>query len=142
VRVKKLAGPARRGYLLVELSMATMLLAVAMVLTVQLLGWTASERRAVERHERAVQEAANLMERLTALPWDRATPEAAAAVQLSPSSRQALPGCELTASVVSLGTDPPAKRIRVLIRWRNRSGVFEAPVRLTAWIYRSGRAQP
>lgn len=132
----------RRGYVMVELVMATLLLAAAMVLTVQILGWLASERRAADRRERAALEAANLMEHLTAQPWDAITPEAAGALELSSSAHQALPGAELKATVTRTEGDPPAKRIGIALRWRNRSGQFEAPVRLTAWVHSPGRARP
>ena len=67
----------RRAFTAVEVALAVFLMAVAMTATVQVLGWVASERRAVERRQWAVQEVANLMERLTAAPWERVTPESA-----------------------------------------------------------------
>ena len=67
----------RRGaFAAIELTVATILLVVAMTLAVQALGWVAAERRATERRAAAVREAANLMERLTARPFDQITPEA------------------------------------------------------------------
>ena len=44
----------RRGSLLVEVAMATVLLMIGMTLTVKVLGWVALERRAAERRQRAV----------------------------------------------------------------------------------------
>ncbi|HEX8202509.1 MAG TPA: prepilin-type N-terminal cleavage/methylation domain-containing protein, partial [Isosphaeraceae bacterium] len=61
-----IATSPRRGFTLVEMAAAAAILMVAMTLTVQLVGWVATERRAAEQRTRAIQEAANLMERLTA----------------------------------------------------------------------------
>ena len=67
----------RRAFTMVEVTLLAFLLAVAMTTTVQVLGWVATQRRAVERRQWAIQEVANLMEHLTAEPWDRVTPDSA-----------------------------------------------------------------
>ncbi len=67
----------RRGSLLAEVTMSTVLLVIIMGMTVKVLGWVALERRAAERREQAVVEVANLMERLAAHPYDEVTPELA-----------------------------------------------------------------
>jgi prepilin-type N-terminal cleavage/methylation domain-containing protein len=133
-------GP-RRGFTLIEIAVSVVLLAAAMMLTVQVLGWVASGRRASERRQWAAQEAANVMERFTALPWERISPESARAVTLSPEARQGLPHEELAVSVDDQDGGR-SKRVSVRIRWRNRAGEWDAPVRLTAWVYRHGRAAP
>ena len=117
------------------------LVAVAMTATVQVLGWVAHERRAVERRQWAVQEVANLMERVSALPWDQVTPESARALALSEAVRGKLPGPELTIEVDPKDAERGTKRLAIRLRWRNRSGAWEAPVRLTAWIARQGGAR-
>ncbi len=117
--------------------MATVLLVVAMTLTVKVLGWAAHDRRTAERRERAVVEAANVMERISAQPFEQLTPELAGRVTLSEAARESLPGAELAVDLQSGdGTGPAglaAKRIAVRLRWRGRSGSWEAPVRLTSW---------
>lgn len=129
---------ARRGLTLVEITIAVFLLAVSMTLTVRVLGWVASERRAGERRQCATREAANVVEHLTALPWERVTADTARSLTLSDTARMSLPSGELNATV-----DEPAggdaKRVSVRIRWRNRGGDWDAPVRLTAWTFRAGR---
>jgi type II secretory pathway pseudopilin PulG len=123
------AKSARRaGFLLGELLITVILLAVAMTVAVRLVGWVALEQRAAERRERALMEASNLLERL-----------AAARAALSPAAQQALPGAELKVEVTEVDSPLPAKRLRVQVRWRDRSGGFEAPIRLTTWVYRPGR---
>jgi prepilin-type N-terminal cleavage/methylation domain-containing protein len=133
------AAPRRRreGFTLVEIMAAAVMLAVAMSLMLELVGWVARERRASERRQRAVQEAANVMERLTARAWDDLDEEGVAGLELSPPSRKALPGGELKVAVAAAeGTG--LKRVEVSVRWRNRSGEPEAPVRLVSWVSRRG----
>ncbi len=114
------------------------MLMIGMSLAVKVLGYAALQRRAAEQRQRAVQEAANVMERLTAYPFDEVTPERARAVSISPATLQSLPGAKLAVEVAPTqpGPGPSAKRIAVRLRWRNRAGDWEAPVRLTTWIER------
>ena len=128
----------RRGFTMVEITASVVLLATAMSLTVQLLGGLAAERRAAERRLCAVQEAANLMERVAARPWEEVTPEGLRTVSLSPGALRALPGAELEAAVDDASAGRGEKRIDLRLRWRDRAGTWTAPVRLTAWIYRQG----
>ena len=82
----------RRGFTMVEITASVVMLATAMSLTVQLLGGLAAERRAAERRLCAVQEVANLMERVAARPWGEVTPESLRAVSLSPAAHPGPPG--------------------------------------------------
>ena len=128
----------RRGSLLVEVAMAAVLLMIAMTLTVKVLGFVALERRASERRQRALVEVANLMERITAHPFDEVTPELAGRLTLSPPARQSLPDSELAVDVAGSEPGPgrSAKRIAIRLRWRGPDGEWVAPVRLTSWIER------
>jgi Tfp pilus assembly protein PilV len=128
--------PRRRGgFTMVEVAASAFLLAAAMTLTVQVLGWVAAERRAADRRQCAVQEVGNLMEHLAARPWDRLSPEAIRDVAMGEAARRRLPGAELSVSVDE-SRGPDAKRIALRLRWRNRAGTWEAPVRLAAWVFR------
>jgi hypothetical protein len=128
----------RRGSLLVEVAMAAALLMVAMSLTIKVLGFVAHERRASERRQRALVEVANLMERITAYPFDEVTPGLAAKLTLSPAGRQSLPDSGLAVDVA--GSEPgagrSARRIAIRLRWHGPDGEWVAPVRLTSWIER------
>ena len=132
----------RRGFTLLELSVACVLLAAAMVVAVQLLGWVALGRRAAERRQWASQEVANVMEHFTAGGWENATPEQANTIRLSKPARDVLPDADLFVAVAMPESEPGAKRITVELKWRNHAGEFDAPVRLTAWMYRHGGATP
>ncbi len=128
----------RRGSLLAEVAMATVLLMVAMTLTVRVLGWVALERRSAERRQRALMEVANVMERITAYPFEEVTPALASRITLSETARRQLPDSELVLDVSD--GDPAAgrtaRRIAIRLRWRGRGGEWDAPVRLTSWIER------
>jgi hypothetical protein len=136
------ARSIRRGSLLVEVAMAAVLLMIAMGLTVKVLGLVAVERRASERRQRALFEVGNLMERITAYPFDDVTPELGRRLALTPTSRQALPDAQLAVDVA--GSEPgagrSAKRVAIRLRWRGPEGEWVAPVRLTSWIERRRRS--
>jgi Tfp pilus assembly protein PilV len=128
----------RRGSLLVEVAMAVVMLVIAMTLTVKVLGWVAMERRASDRRQWAAQEVCNVMERVTARPFDTVSQGSVGDITLSAQARQMLPGGELKIEVVE--DDPTggkgSKRVSVQLRWHDRSGGWDAPARLTSWIYR------
>jgi hypothetical protein len=128
----------RRGSLLAEVAMATVMLMIGMTLTVQVMGSAALQRRSAGQRQRAVQEVANAMERLTASPFEEVTAERARTISISPSAARSLPDAELTVDLEESrpGAGRSAKRIAIRLRWRNRAGEWEAPVRLTTWIER------
>lgn len=130
------SGGRRPGLGLVEMVVTVALLAVAMTATVQVVGWVALERRSVDRRERALGEARNLLERLAARPWDDLTPEAAARVRPSDASAHFLGKPTLTVTITPADDAPARKKLAVELRWPDRSGRPEAPVRLIAWVYR------
>jgi hypothetical protein len=117
---------------------AAAMVGVVLAVMVPVIGWAAAERRAVARRERAMLEAANLMERLAPRPWETITRDELKGVRLSESAAAALPGAELTIDVAEIARPPAAKRIGVAIRWRERPGVDAAPVRLSAFVHRRG----
>jgi prepilin-type N-terminal cleavage/methylation domain-containing protein len=129
----------RRGFGLVELSIATLLLAVAMAIVVQVAGWLAAERRGAERRQRAIQEAANLMERLTSRPWDELTPDLARSQALSPATAAVLRNGVLQVAIVPEAGKPTTKRIAIRLGWGDPAGGGPAPVRLVAWVHRRDR---
>ena len=131
----------RRGYGLLELALAAMLLAVALVLVAQTAAVTATQRRAVEYRRLAMQEAANLMERLADRPWTESTPEAARETAKAFAAKSSLPRAEFTVDVETKPSDPSAKKIAVAIRW-GAPDRRESPVRLVGWVYRREGAKP
>jgi hypothetical protein len=131
----------RRAFTTCEVALAVLLLAVAMSTTVHVLGWVAAERRAVERRQWAIQEVGNLMERLTAGPWEKVDAGSARALVLSEEVRRNLPEPELTIDVDDRDAGRGEKHLAIRLRWRNRSGAWERPVRLSAWVAQRRRPQ-
>jgi hypothetical protein len=130
----------RRGFMFLELTAAVLLFGVALVAITQLLGWVGAEQRAAQRRRWACQEAENVVERLTALPPESLTPPQLGELRLgSERVEEALPSGRLEVDVTDQPGPPAAKRIRVLIRWKDRTGHDVTPVRLTAWTYPESR---
>ena len=128
----------RRAFTMVEVAITSLLLMIAMTVTLQVLGWVAAERRAVDRRQCAIRESANIMERLAARPWEELTAGALKDVKLSEPATRTLPGAELSVAAVDKTDSGGSKRLSLRLRWRNRAGGWEAPVRLSAWTYRGG----
>ena len=133
-------GRSRRGALLADVGLAAIVLLVAMSLMLKLLATVAHERRAADHRQRAALEVANLMERITAYPFDRVTPELARGMTVSETARQSLSDAELAIDVkpgeVVPANNRDGRRISITLRWREPSGQWQHPVRLTSWIER------
>ena len=126
----------RRGTSIVEMIVASVLLAAVMAASVQMLVVSSAGRRALQRRQVALQEASNLMEHLAARPWDDLTPQAVAAVQPSQWARQALSQPSVEIEIVASPDDPAAKRIAVTLDWQQGSGRQRPRVQLVSWRYR------
>jgi hypothetical protein len=136
---------SRRGSLLAEVGIATVVLVIIMGMTVKVLSTAAQQRRAAGDRQRGVLEAGNLMERITAHPFDEVTPELAGKMAVSNLARQSLRDCELAIAVSGGGHSATgvqsAKRVSIRMRWKGPGGHWQAPVRLTSWI-EPGRTHP
>lgn len=126
----------RRGFTILELSVATIILAALMSVCVKWMAATAGQARETRWRQTAVREADNLMERLAALAWDELSPERAASLSLSEEARRTLPGGASAVQVTPVPGPPEARQITVAVRWRPRLEMPEAEVRLVAWKYR------
>jgi len=133
---------ARSAFTVPECLVALAVLGVAAALLGQLLGEVAQQRRAADRQAGAWQEAANLLEQLSVIPFAELTPERAARVGLSDLARQHLPDARLEISLTSATSEPSPKQIQVSLRWRDRSGRYGAPVQLTAWRHQREGSEP
>lgn len=143
----------RRGFTLLETFAAAAVLGALMVLCVKFFSAAAAQQEAMRDRSRAIQLAANVMERLAAEPWDQLTAEKVRPLQDAEDLRQSLPECRIEIQI-SEGDDPiaaarkpgqppagsgepGAKRIEVLVHWPSRADAAQRPVRLVAWRYRS-----
>jgi hypothetical protein len=135
----------RRGSLLAEVGIATVVIMIVMGMTVKVLGTVAHERRSAVDRQRGVLEAGNLMERITAHSSDEVTPEFVKTLAVSDAARHSLRDCELSVSVSDsekgAAGGPSAKRVMIRLQWKGPGGQWQAPVRLTSWM-EPGRPRP
>ena len=112
------------------------MLIIGMSLAVKVLSAVAIQHRSAEQRQRATQEAANLMERIMSYRFEEVTSELVHSLSISQATLRSIPSAELAIEVNPSEPGPGrhAKGIRVQLRWRNRAGEWEAPVRLTTWI--------
>jgi hypothetical protein len=139
-RTRTKGRSGRHGALLVETTVALILLMIAMSVTVELVGAAGRARIAAERRTRASIEAASLMERLTALPYDKLTAELARGIYLAKAVEQALPDARLTVEIKEspAAPGPPMKHIAILLRYKTATGDWDQPVTLHSWVSRIG----
>ncbi len=139
---RRLSDGARGAFVLIELIAAAAMLAVLTFLIAQLLVARHGVDRASRQRELAIGEVANLLERVTALPWEAITQEATSSWQLSGDAHARIREPELSIDIreaVVEGESGPAideKRIAVSLSWLRRDGTRVAPVELIAWVYR------
>jgi prepilin-type N-terminal cleavage/methylation domain-containing protein len=124
----------RRGFTLLELTVASALMAVLLAASLQMLRALSDHQRAAERRAIAMQAVQAVAERIANLPWDQLTTEAAQQTKIPPSLASRLPGAKLTAAVAEEPT-PLSKRIEVQVGWTDTKGQGGAPIRLTSWAF-------
>jgi Tfp pilus assembly protein PilE len=128
----------RKGSLLLELVVASVLLGVVMSAAVPALGWIARQRSVAQQRQAVLLEVDNLMERMTALDWSDLTPQRAAEFKLSDHLLDQLSEPKLDVAVQLDGQDETAKEIRIEMLWSMGAGRPAPPVRLSAWFFRQG----
>ncbi|MGH7200543.1 MAG: type II secretion system protein [Planctomycetaceae bacterium] len=127
----------RRGVTLTELIVTMLLLGSAMAAVVPVVQWASTQRQAARQREFALQEAAGILEDLTAREWHEITPEHAEQIAPTESARAMLRDPELTVTVNDASdAASPGKRIVVELRWKDHAGRPAAPARLTTWVYK------
>lgn len=136
---RKTTRPVRRAFTTLELAVSVLTVMTAMGMTVKVLGWVGTERRAADRRQWAAQVASNVLERASSEPFDRVTADTVKAIASRTDAARSLPGAEWEVSVVDEDPSPvPARRVTLRLRWTERSGNWVAPVRLTSWVFRGG----
>jgi hypothetical protein len=124
----------RRGVILIEVIVACGLAAVLLTICVQVLTLMAVERRAVERRVIALQEAANLIEQASAIPFAQLTRENLNTLFVDPALATLLPDAKVSFSVDD-EQEPLAKRVTMELSWLGAGRRRESPVRLTTWVF-------
>ena len=131
----------RRGMTLLEVSVALLVLTVAMVALVQLISLSVRQRRMDDQRSLALQELANEAERLAVLPWSELTAERLGSWQPPAEVSAQLPAAKCQVAVQDEAGPPAARRIDLSLGWINSVGESVTPVELTFWRY-SPEAMP
>jgi len=126
----------RRGATLLEAVVAGALLAAGTSIVLTMLVAASRERRALDSHRFAIQQAENLLARLCAQPFDALTPERVEQIRLAAPRHSASSGDQVQVELVSQPGPPESKRIAVIVAWRTASGQPGKSLRLTSWVHR------
>lgn len=124
--------PHRRGFTIMELSVALALLAVVMIIVAQLSYWSISNRLETAARHLALEHANNILEAARATPFEKLDNQWAADLGLPPDSQGYLPDGTLEVTVVPEPAVPGLKRVTVAISWDRRSGLPQDVVKLVA----------
>ena len=131
--------PSRRGYLLAEVLVAAVVVMTLAVLSTQMLRASAGQRASLRHRQAAMEEAANVMERIAARPWAQLTPDEVRQERLSDDARQMLLDGELSIELLPQTGLPGARQVLVTVSWREGTTGPRA-VRLAAWRYENASA--
>ena len=133
--------PKRSGSMYVETAIGVTLAAIMLIGVAQLVGLEVKQRHEARAMSAATQTAANILERLMALPFAELNPEAVERLQLSNHLTALLDDPQLVVTIDAASDAVTTKRITVQIAWINRAGLRVEPIRLTAWRH-SAEATP
>ena len=125
---------ARRGFTLIELTAASVILAMAAAVVLQLIVLSGASRRSTSQQRLAWREASNCLEAFTIGGYDAATGQRAAAYGLSQRAISALPQGKLDVTDETMEDALKAKRISVEVAWQTPRG-RRRTVRLTTFVY-------
>jgi type II secretory pathway pseudopilin PulG len=127
---------AQRGFSIIELLLAGVVIAALLTSVVKFLGVAAGQRRGAERRQVALVEASNVMQRITARPWAEVTEASLAEISLSAEAARFLPEGSLAAKLSESPDEPAAKRVALEVRWPGPPGAPPHTLRLMSWMYR------
>jgi hypothetical protein len=125
----------RRGMTLLEVGVALVVLAGAMLALAQLVGLTVRQRRLADQRSIALQEVANEAERLAVAPWDGLAPDQLTSWKPSAELAAMLPAADCRVQVQDEPGPPVARRVKLRVAWTNAVNEEVMPVELTFWRY-------
>jgi len=128
----------RNGSMLLEVSLAVMLMAVTLVAVAQLLAVAARQHQETRWRIVATHEVANVMEQVMALSWDETTTERLNGLALEPTTVTLLPDAKLQVEVTEVKDPRQAKRIRISLTYRNNAELLVEPIALVTWKFSPG----
>jgi prepilin-type N-terminal cleavage/methylation domain-containing protein len=136
-----------RGFTLLEIFIAVIVLGTLATLSLKFFAAVNGQRKDQWSQLAATQEAANVMERLSAVAWEELPKQSGEKFPLSPQARKVLPEPRVEVHVsgtlrvpLADGTrsvpDTLARRIQVTVRWRPQPGEPERKAHLVTWRYK------
>jgi len=128
----------RPGFTLIEVAAAAVLMGALLLLLGQAVGWVAVARRAADRRQAALLEASNVLEQLTAMPFDTIQGDMGEKIGLSKTAADLLGKDALQVDVQLVPDEPAAKRIVVAVRYGAQREAPATSVRLVTWVYQRG----
>jgi len=131
----------RNGSMLLEVSLAVMLISVTLVAVAQLLAVAARQHDEARRRTVATRAIANVTEQMMGLSWDETTTERLNELTLHPTTVSLLPDAKLVAEVTDVVDPRQAKRVRFSLTYRNTAGMQVEPISLVAWKFSPGGAE-
>lgn len=126
---------SRSGFTLIESSVAAVLLAAVLSIAVALLTSIARQRQAASLHAKAVIAADNLMERLTAEPFDAITADRADELRQASPVAEELPEAAVDVRVSDVDGPPLGKRVEVEVKWQLRADGPPSRHAVAAWVF-------
>jgi Tfp pilus assembly protein PilV len=127
---------SRSGFTLIESCVASALLVAALAAVVGLLAAVARQRQGASCHAQAVIIADNLLEQLTAEPYDALTPERADEIQRAANAVELIPGGDAAIRLSDASGSLVAKRIEVEVTWRLSGTAPPSHHAVATWLYR------
>jgi prepilin-type N-terminal cleavage/methylation domain-containing protein len=124
----------QRGFTLVEMMVAGVLLTTVMMIVVPAIFWVHRERRQTERYQVAIVEVENMMERVVSLPFRDVDQPTVDNFVLSESALRQLSDADLRIEISESDQLLQMKKIQVRLGWKDHRGLSMAPVRLTSWV--------
>jgi hypothetical protein len=126
---------------LFELTMALFILTTAITAILQLVAFSANQRRAADERRIALAEVANQAERIALLPWDETAPKTLTNWQPSAELAAALPQAMCRIDVRDEPGPPISRRLRLKVTWTNSAGQEVEPAAVTIWKF-AAEGQP
>ena len=125
----------RRGVTLTETMVALVLVSTAALSIPPLLHGVNRVQQGIDLQRLAQSEAANLLEEVSRMPYEKITAESVRGLSLSEAVRRELPQAKVIAEVANQSGEPVGKKLSVEIQWLPGPGRKSPPCRLVTWVY-------
>jgi prepilin-type N-terminal cleavage/methylation domain-containing protein len=125
----------RRGFTLLEVTVAAAMLAMLMGASLQMLRVVSVRQRAADRRTIALEAIQAVSDQVANIPWDNLSIESARRVTIPQPLQTYLPGAILSLSLDDEAAPVPSRRMHVELTWNAPDGQPVAPANLTSWIF-------